>query len=1358
MSTPTRGPTVVERFAFSTPFTSSPSLSPAQERNKRRRGSFSSSSKDDYSSPASYVMQRTHSSSSSTPSIPSSPPSAAPNTPSSSSSPPLAQILGADLPEDRLSLEAALENIARLERKDEDSTRTIKNLRRIISRLTTMNAEQATTITELRAEVKSVSGEKEDLAGQVTGWQLVVVQKDGELAQKTDELEAMSFEVDAVTRERIEDKVWLTEAGREHWLRVSHECANFIMYYVEEQLKSFCAANSLYYPWAYCHQLGRGILHETAKGTLSSPGVHPQKIRLAPINLKLKRPPPSNLVLYYFARHVNANQATDPAPALTLQLAVAAMTWLHQYDPSRHATCHRHFELISEAFKDLDWLKAAMGDTNLGIVLARMAKTQIFPPNNRPLPFGQAVHYAVESGSDGSLSGFFYAMMDWHYGRKKLAVEATTKALLEAGITYDQVESAFAGYVYGDSTCGQRALYELGMTGIPIVNVNNNCSTGSTAFYLARQNVACGLNEVSLAVGFEKMNPGSLVATFNDRANPVGQSYRLTSELNPDNHGPRAAQLFGNGAEEYCQKYGATWKHVAAIAAKNHRHSVVNPYSQFRNNMTTDDVLNDKQITNKVTRGMCCPTSDGGAAVLVASEDFVHKHGLENQAIEIVAQALTTDSSMLFEKKSSIELTGADMTRRAAREAFGQAGITAEDVQVVELHDCFAANELLLYDSLGLVPPGKSHTLVDANDNTYGGKFVINPSGGLESKGATGLGMAFYLANQLRGWAGPMQAEKAAPGVMEKEGKEAYALAHNLGLGGAAVVTILKRPSFYKPGGVDGRTRLGYNQGAECRKVTKQDIDKSLAASPLHRHPPVSLAIMAASAPLPPPTASSSSNPSPANNPNWKSQLNLPSKDIRPQTEDVTATKGNEFEDYFLKRELLMGIFEAGFERPSPIQEEAIPIALTGRDVLARAKNGTGKTAAFIIPTLERVNTKIAKIQALLLVPTRELALQTSQVCKTLGKHTGVQVMVTTGGTTLRDDIMRLSETVHILVGTPGRILDLASRGIADLSECPTFVMDEADKLLSPEFTPVIEQLLSFLPKERQVMLFSATFPIIVKDFKDKWMQKPYEINLMDELTLRGVTQYYAFLEERQKVHCLNTLFSKLQINQSIIFCNSTNRVELLAKKITELGYSCFYSHAKMLQNHRNRVFHDFRNGSCRNLVCSDLLTRGIDIQAVNVVINFDFPKNAETYLHRIGRSGRYGHRGLAISLITYEDRFNLYRIEQELGTEIAPIPAQIDRSLYVAPDAEDATRAPSNGQRPQQAPVVNYGGSGHVQQRGGGQPQGQPQGQRVQQQAQYPAQQQQYPPQQYPQQQQQQRNPPPHQAPPAQGGRLNGH
>uniref|UniRef100_A0A8C1JMM8 RNA helicase n=1 Tax=Cyprinus carpio TaxID=7962 RepID=A0A8C1JMM8_CYPCA len=359
----------------------------------------------------------------------------------------------------------------------------------------------------------------------------------------------------------------------------------------------------------------------------------------------------------------------------------------------------------------------------------------------------------------------------------------------------------------------------------------------------------------------------------------------------------------------------------------------------------------------------------------------------------------------------------------------------------------------------------------------------------------------------------------------------------------------------------------------------------------------------------------------------WKNSLQLPAKDTRVKTSDVTATKGNEFEDYCLKRELLMGIFEMGWEKPSPIQEESIPIALSGRDILARAKNGTGKSGAYLIPLLERIDIKKDHIQAIVIVPTRELALQVSQISIQISKHLGgVKVMATTGGTNLRDDIMRLDEEVHVVIATPGRILDLLKKGIAKVDKVQMMVMDEA-----------------------------------------KHLQKPYEINLMEELTLKGITQYYAYVTERQKVHCLNTLFSRLQINQSIIFCNSTQRVELLAKKITQLGYSCFYIHAKMMQEYRNRVFHDFRNGLCRNLVCTDLFTRGIDIQAVNVVINFDFPKNAETYLHRIGRSGRFGHLGLAINLITAEDRFNLKTVEDQLMTDIKPIPGSIDKSLYVA-------------------------------------------------------------------------------------------
>uniref|UniRef100_A0A3Q4G6X2 RNA helicase n=1 Tax=Neolamprologus brichardi TaxID=32507 RepID=A0A3Q4G6X2_NEOBR len=360
----------------------------------------------------------------------------------------------------------------------------------------------------------------------------------------------------------------------------------------------------------------------------------------------------------------------------------------------------------------------------------------------------------------------------------------------------------------------------------------------------------------------------------------------------------------------------------------------------------------------------------------------------------------------------------------------------------------------------------------------------------------------------------------------------------------------------------------------------------------------------------------------------WKKNLKLPPKDMRMKTSDVTATKGNEFEDYCLKRELLMGIFEMGWEKPSPIQSSLFP--------------------------------------ALVIVPTRELALQVSQICIQVSKHMGgVKVMATTGGTNLRDDIMRLDETVHVVIATPGRILDLIKKGVAKVGQVQMIVLDEADKLLSQDFVVMMEEILGFLPKQRQILLYSATFPLSVQKFMVHF--KPYEINLMEELTLKGVTQYYAYVTERQKVHCLNTLFSRLQINQSIIFCNSSQRVELLAKKISQLGYSCFYIHAKMRQEHRNRVFHDFRNGLCRNLVCTDLFTRGIDIQAVNVVINFDFPKLGETYLHRIGRSGRFGHLGLAINLITYDDRFNLKGIEEQLGTEIKPIPGIIDKSLYVA-------------------------------------------------------------------------------------------
>ncbi|EDV28433.1 uncharacterized protein TRIADDRAFT_51339 [Trichoplax adhaerens] len=385
----------------------------------------------------------------------------------------------------------------------------------------------------------------------------------------------------------------------------------------------------------------------------------------------------------------------------------------------------------------------------------------------------------------------------------------------------------------------------------------------------------------------------------------------------------------------------------------------------------------------------------------------------------------------------------------------------------------------------------------------------------------------------------------------------------------------------------------------------------------------------------------------------WKQNLHRPAPDKRIRTSDVTNTKGNDFEDYCLKRDLLIGIFEKGFEKPSPIQEESIPVAVSGKDIIARAKNGTGKTGAYLIPLLQLTDPDKNVVQSIVLVPTRELALQTSQICKELGKHMQINVMVTTGGTNLRDDIMRLNDPVHVMVATPGRMFDLARRNIADLNNCKLLVLDEADKLLSMDSNEYLEGLIRLLPDRRQILMYSATFPVSVCSFKDRHLHNAFEINLMDDLTLKGITQYYAHVHERQKVHCLNTLFAK--------------RVELLAKKITQLGYSCFYIHAQMSQHDRNRVFHDFRRGECRNLVCTDLFTRGIDIQAVNVVINFDFPISSETYLHRIGRSGRFGHLGLAINLVTPNDRRSLYQIEEELATTIKAIPQNVDARLYVA-------------------------------------------------------------------------------------------
>jgi acetyl-CoA acyltransferase len=365
--------------------------------------------------------------------------------------------------------------------------------------------------------------------------------------------------------------------------------------------------------------------------------------------------------------------------------------------------------------------------------------------------------------------------------------EAGQAALADAGIAYDRIEQAIVGYVYGDSTSGQRGLYELGLTGIPITNVTNNCSTGSTALFLGRQLIAGGLADCVLALGFEKMQRGSLRMAFPDRELPLARHIAAMGEIYEPTTAPFAAQLFGNAGREHMAKYGTTAEQFAKIAEKNHRHSANNPYAQFQTVYSLDEILAAPMISEPLTKLQCSPTSDGSAAAVLASERFVEENGLGDQAVLIAAQHMVTDTPATFADRSAISVVGADMTRLAARKALETAGLGPSDVDVIELHDCFSTNELISYEALGLCAEGEGGKLIDSGDTTYGGRWVVNPSGGLISKGhplgATGLAQCTELTWQLRGTSGPRQVDGAR-----------VALQHNIGLGGAAVVTIYTKP------------------------------------------------------------------------------------------------------------------------------------------------------------------------------------------------------------------------------------------------------------------------------------------------------------------------------------------------------------------------------------------------------------------------------------------------------------------------------------------------------------------------------------------------------------------------------------
>ena len=367
----------------------------------------------------------------------------------------------------------------------------------------------------------------------------------------------------------------------------------------------------------------------------------------------------------------------------------------------------------------------------------------------------------------------------------EMASKAAKAALADAGIPYAEVEQAYAGYVYGDSTCGQRAVYEVGLTGIPVFNVNNNCSTGSTALFLARQAIEGGLAECVLALGFEKMEKGALGSKFADRTNPLDKHAGVMNDVQGFTQAPPAAQMFGGAGREYRWKYGTKRETFAKISSKARKHAANNPYALFNTPLTVEEVLASDEVFDPLTRFQCCPPTCGAAAAILCSDDFAKKHNIQ-KPVYIAAQAMTTDYGSSFEPKSMIKMVGYDMTVNAAKQVYEKSGLGPTDVQVVELHDCFTANELLTYEALGLCKEGEAEKFIWEENNTYGGTFVTNPSGGLLSKGhplgATGLAQCTELVWQLRGQADKRQVDKAK-----------VALQHNLGLGGACVVTMYRR-------------------------------------------------------------------------------------------------------------------------------------------------------------------------------------------------------------------------------------------------------------------------------------------------------------------------------------------------------------------------------------------------------------------------------------------------------------------------------------------------------------------------------------------------------------------------------------
>jgi len=384
----------------------------------------------------------------------------------------------------------------------------------------------------------------------------------------------------------------------------------------------------------------------------------------------------------------------------------------------------------------------------------------------------------------------------------------------------------------------------------------------------------------------------------------------------------------------------------------------------------------------------------------------------------------------------------------------------------------------------------------------------------------------------------------------------------------------------------------------------------------------------------------------------------VPEGEIESNWDEVT----DNFDDMNLKEELLRGVFAYGFEKPSAIQQRAILTVIKGHDVIAQAQSGTGKTATFSISILQSIDISIRKCQALVLSPTRELAQQIQKVVLALGDYMDCKCHACIGGTNVRDDMKILEAGVHVVVGTPGRVWDMINRRALNTENIKMFVLDEADEMLSRGFKDQIYEVFQLLPPQTQVVLLSATMPPDVLEVTKNFMRDPIRILVKrDELTLEGIKQFYVSVEKEEwKLDTLCDLYETVTITQAIIFCNTRRKVDWLTEKMQSREFTVSAMHGEMTQAEREVIMREFRSGSSRVLITTDLLARGIDVQQISLVINYDLPANRENYIHRIGRGGRFGRKGVAINFVTNEDVRMLRDIEQFYNTQIEEMPMNI--------------------------------------------------------------------------------------------------